>query len=158
LTKTVYGDVDSVYTISNEYTLGSTSTLKPIELYIYADPDKHNVRAAIYARGGIPVGRQSLRFGFDLKVNKRVIYSNAPKVDGDEGDLVPHIRAHSLQGGGGSGREDNKGKNLALVYPDYIQLIEITPNIPDEQTLAAANRAAEMTLSSYSEKSVSIQG
>jgi hypothetical protein len=139
----LYGDVDSVYTIADEYALDAP-IVKTTLTYIYADPTKHNIWAVIYPRGLIPLaGREDAALSFDFVVNKRVVYRHAARVDED----ITNRFEYSLQGSGGGGREDeNEGTNLAMAYPAFVHMVEIKPHLPRE------------ILPSMKGKTVNIQG
>jgi hypothetical protein len=134
VTKRLFGDVDSVYTIAADYNLDSKE-FKPTLVYIYADPTKHDIRAVVYPHGVVRVGGEPVPPSFDFIVNKRYVYKNATKVDEDITDKFKF----SLQGSGGGGREESKegkenqeGTDLAMAYPPFVQLIEIRPHIPGD--------------------------
>jgi hypothetical protein len=113
--KRLYGDVDSVYTISADYDLDSAAPITPSPFYIYADPNKHDIRAVVYSRGLITIGNEGLRLSFDLLINGRSVIRQTTNVDGP---ITKEIRANPRQGDGGGGREETQGTNAALASGD----------------------------------------
>jgi hypothetical protein len=147
VTERLIGEVNSVYTISAEYRLDARQ-ITPTSYYIYADPRRHDISVVVYSRGLVPVGNEFLTFSFDFSVNKRIVYSNASRIEKDD-PLVAEYFRHPLQGSGGAGRDEGEtqGTDLSMAYPVFIHLVEINPHIPTDPSKIPDVRRKDQTVS-----------
>jgi hypothetical protein len=125
LVKSLFGDVDSVYTVSADWDL-SSGVFPTSPTYVYVNPKQHVVKAWIYAKGMVVVGNSRSALTFDLIVNKRKAATNVQRLK--EENLTESFRT-PLQGAGGAGRQEEEGTDFANATPDFIHLLEIKPNI-----------------------------
>lgn len=127
LVRSLFGDVDSVYTVTADWDL-SSGTFPTGSTYVYVNPKQHIVTAWIYAKGMVIVGTSRSALTFDLFVNRRNAATNVQRLK--EEDLTDKCRI-PLQGAGGAGRQEEEGTDFANATPDFIHLVQIKPNIPD---------------------------
>lgn len=153
ISTSLFGGVDSVYTISNEYnleqlkditknvlTIQTEPSIDPIRLFIYADPKQHCVWAYVKASGYLQRARRKDYFFFDLQLNDAKLQADKPQFEFNS-DVTKFIQKR--QGTGGGGREENEVDN-SKTYLTNIQKIEISPVFPNLDPIPISGLAASI--------------
>jgi hypothetical protein len=139
ISNSLFGGVDSVYTIATEYGLeqvkDSTGKMKivptesnmaPVRLLVYADPNQHCIWAFVQAKGDLQRGPRKEHLNLTIKLNDLPLVNgeNVPAFGQEIGKFVK-----KRQGTGGSGKEEDQDIKSAS-FSENIQRIEIRPDFP----------------------------
>jgi hypothetical protein len=139
ISNSLFGNVDSVYTIAADYYLeqikdNAANTVAivamepkagPVRLLAYADPNQHCIWAFVQTRGQLQRGGRMERLHFAIKLNDSILR------DGDNVSVFAHeigafIRKRQGTGGGGKDEEEDVASSLS----QNIQKIDIVPQFP----------------------------
>jgi hypothetical protein len=140
ISNSLFGGVDSVYTIATEYSLAqikdqtnttisivaTEANTDPFRLLVYADPNQHCIWAFVQAKGDFQRGGRKEHLNLTIKLNSVPLPKgdNVPAFGQEIGKFVK-----KRQGTGGSGREEEQDTASAS-FSENIQKVEITPVFP----------------------------